>query len=358
MSKGYFTVAALTAFVMTIVVATTAAQEDGDGLRTWTSAAGVSLKAEFVSYEDGIVSVKTEDGKLMKIRVTELSKEDQEYVKKTVGAEAAPATPPKPGPKVLPLLEGETWSEVLRHGRAQQKPRTRWMHASVSKTDYEAWVAEDGSLYIQPRINPVEGQYQRPLRARVGTYFHPNKQGGYEWRKFVRFIDPPQPVRNPREVTLTMEFETNVIVKVTYTFQSNRVEVAGELSEPDDIEYPTIGRISIGIPPSHIFSDQITVEEGTKQTAHCKLEVERLNGDDQTYDYYESTNLRGSIKAVEIEGHWRGRKIVIEPADRDGRPWIHNYAGKPPFAGYGVYSQCHASEDSPKEIPGLEITVR
>ena len=50
---------------------------EDESIRVWTSARGSKIKAALVSYKNGIVKLKKEDGSLVKIRLEMLSKPDQ-----------------------------------------------------------------------------------------------------------------------------------------------------------------------------------------------------------------------------------------------------------------------------------------
>ncbi len=58
-------------------------------LREWTSSAGSTLKAEFVRTISDKVILKKEDGKEMTVKLSQLSKEDQEYINSLGGKSAA-----------------------------------------------------------------------------------------------------------------------------------------------------------------------------------------------------------------------------------------------------------------------------
>ena len=54
---------------------------DGAELRTWTSKSGkFTVKAEFLSFSEGVVNLQRADGKNIKVPLAKLSKKDQNYV--------------------------------------------------------------------------------------------------------------------------------------------------------------------------------------------------------------------------------------------------------------------------------------
>ena len=60
----------------------------GSLLRTWTSREGSKFEASMFKIQNGAVSLKRENGKMLKLRLDQLSKEDQAYVKNSPFAES------------------------------------------------------------------------------------------------------------------------------------------------------------------------------------------------------------------------------------------------------------------------------
>ena len=61
-----------------------AEKQKGDraGMRSWTSAVGTSIEAEFVSYVNGKVKLKKADGKTIELPIEKLSAADQQFIRK------------------------------------------------------------------------------------------------------------------------------------------------------------------------------------------------------------------------------------------------------------------------------------
>ena len=72
-------------------------------LRTWTAVNGKEVEAEFVSNNDGQVSLKMKTGKIFKVPLNKLSKADQEFLK----AKSSPKEPTKEETPVNPNLKYE-----------------------------------------------------------------------------------------------------------------------------------------------------------------------------------------------------------------------------------------------------------
>ena len=60
--------------------------------RTWTDFRGKSIEADFVSYEYGMVTLKTLEGNTLKISLSKLSKDDQAFVKEISAEKSDPKT--------------------------------------------------------------------------------------------------------------------------------------------------------------------------------------------------------------------------------------------------------------------------
>lgn len=66
--------------------------------RTWTSAAGQKVEAEFVKVEGDNVVMRLADGRTSSFPIARLSEADQAFVKQQAGAPPAPETKPAPPP--------------------------------------------------------------------------------------------------------------------------------------------------------------------------------------------------------------------------------------------------------------------
>ncbi len=91
-----------TAALLLVAISTTA--------DTWTSTAGSTIEAEFVTMERGLVHLRTADGKIKKIKKSDLSKEDQLKATQLSSPFAAKkaaevaAAPPKASDAILELF--------------------------------------------------------------------------------------------------------------------------------------------------------------------------------------------------------------------------------------------------------------
>ena len=83
-------------------------------LRTWTAVNGKEVEAEFVSNNDGQVSLKMKTGKTFKVPINKLSKADQNFLKaKSSSAKPVPAEPPSEKPSDTPKSLSEADVERL-----------------------------------------------------------------------------------------------------------------------------------------------------------------------------------------------------------------------------------------------------
>ncbi|MCK4563413.1 MAG: redoxin domain-containing protein [Verrucomicrobia bacterium] len=102
-----------TAVLLLVAISTTA--------DTWTSTAGSTIEAEFVKEKQGLVYLRTADGKIKKIKKSDLSKEDQLKVTRLASPFAAKkaaeaATAPPKAPDAIYKLFGDE----LRNNRKKK----------------------------------------------------------------------------------------------------------------------------------------------------------------------------------------------------------------------------------------------
>lgn len=65
------------ALLLLILLSTTIAKAE---VRDWTSDVGTNTTAEFISFQNGAVTLRTTDGRMLDVPLERLSQEDQDYV--------------------------------------------------------------------------------------------------------------------------------------------------------------------------------------------------------------------------------------------------------------------------------------
>lgn len=97
---------------------------------TWTSIVGSKIEAEFVKTERGIVYLKTADGKVRKIKMADLSKEDQQKAKQLASPfKGTKADEKKAAPKADKAMY-ELFGKELRN-RKKEKVSVDTLHGKV-----------------------------------------------------------------------------------------------------------------------------------------------------------------------------------------------------------------------------------
>ncbi len=134
-------------------------------LRTWTAVNGKKVEAEFVSNNDGQISLKMKTGKVFKVPLNKLSKADQDFI-------AAKSSPPEPAKGEAPVNSNSKQSEEVL-------------------IDSDLWyVVEDGTVkIIQNRSGGLLGNPGTRLPEKIDgkpvTSIGPKAYAGTDQRVFI-----------------------------------------------------------------------------------------------------------------------------------------------------------------------------
>ena len=120
----------------------------GAELRTWTSKADkFTIKAELLSFDQEVVSLRRDDGKTIKVPLAKLSKEDQEYV----------LDQPKPKAEPVAAREEKSVAELEKLGAIFfQHPQGEIVEVDLSnKKDLtDAYQGADQARESRPLLQP------------------------------------------------------------------------------------------------------------------------------------------------------------------------------------------------------------
>ena len=134
-------------------------------LRTWTAVNGKKVEAEFVSNNNGQISLKMKTGKVFKVPLNKLSKADQDFI-------AAKSSPPEPAKGEAPVNSNSKQSEEVL-------------------IDSDLWyVVEDGTVkIIQNRSGGLLGNPGTRLPEKIDgkpvTSIGPKAYAGTAQRVFI-----------------------------------------------------------------------------------------------------------------------------------------------------------------------------
>lgn len=301
-----------------------AATSSGE-MRTWTSAAGVEVKAQYLGMDAANVLLETEDGTKLSIHQRELSAPDQEWAQqKQAEEEAAEAAK---GPR-LPVLRGGPGN-----GR----------YAFYQCAQFDAYVDTVGRLSVQPKQNgqslgaPIVFSHV-VLYQKVDGEFHIQTVNGY------RNVSPP--ALNPKTLSFvaTTDSSETVPFKVEYTFADNKISVVTEIVSSRKPSLPCMVRVNSKFPPSYHIGKTMDLNEIKRAVSGASLTHERKGEAATVQNFYDSIRLGAVVDQVAIKGPWGPLTVYLESDNRrDGNTTrIYNYSGNPLYDGYALLRQVEA----------------
>lgn len=344
-------------------------------VRTWRSATGAKLQAEFLGVADGKVTLETPAGKVLRIDLSKLSHPDQQFIKQLTGVEATapeskggevPASGSKSGSagpvasvasedaKSLPYIEGEDWIQIWDGTRKIRggKGITRQSHAIYEGRKYRAVIDERGVLSVQMMNNGEKVGY--PMRMghycwKLGTdgkYLKDDDGKGVAHRPVEKFIDPPAPSRNPDKVHLKGVREDNVHWELVYEFSPDYLTAQSWVKDPGSISHASYYWQNFTLAPSHEFDRTTSIAEQKRATANCKVTADLRGEGSESFGYTSSQSLSKLINSAKVAGHYAPLTVSFDVAESDKWAHLRGYPGQPLYNGYNVRGQMHAGADS------------
>ena len=215
-----------------------AAPKKPDGLRTWKAANGDTIEAFYEDKEGDLISLKMTDGKIIKIRTANLSRDDQQWILANKGPGTGAIYNP-PSPSHLPSYADGKW---------------KGMHAVYEHARFDALMNDRGHITVYPKENGK--RVGKSMTFGLGCYYHntlftPARHTG---RPIKEFHTPPKPQKQPKEVVLSGLLEDKVPFDVVFKFKDNKIEARGWIKDPPDIRDRTRFRIGVTVPASHDLS--------------------------------------------------------------------------------------------------------
>ena len=290
--------------------------------RTWTSVSGKSLEAEYVSLEYGKVKLRTSDGAFVSINARALSAGDQAWIKEEEARRNAPAEIRSPAqPYELPVFKGGEWDGY---------------HAVYTARNFDACMNVRGEILVHPKENG--DRIGKHMLLYVDCYYR-DEDKGYHAIPITAYEDCPDPVKQPRTLTLAGVLRRDVPFSVTYEFSEEGIKAYGACRDTREIVQPTAYRLRVKVPASHRYEDFATVEERNEALEEWKVVTSPIEGKRRTFGYGDSlTSMGGKNKQVTIDAPLYGtRKICFTTGNyKDANLAPSIYSGKSLWQGFSV----------------------
>ena len=150
------------------------AQESKSPMRTWTSSVGTKVEAELLSLTGDQVSLKTKEGKILRLHLHKLSKADQKLLSEMDSRDAKAPTLDR---VTLPLSEADLerlLKQAVDVGSLQS--RGGFFFLGSSTKPYSGWAKR---LYPSGELDTLK-QFQRGQQNGLEIGWHKNGQKSYE----------------------------------------------------------------------------------------------------------------------------------------------------------------------------------
>lgn len=304
--------------------------------RTWTSISGAEIEADFVEETWGQVTLRKEDGTEIRIRLAQLSPEDQTYIRSGKAGEEA-ASEGKDGEKNA--------GKVLL---PPMPPPNQAYHAIVTKPTYTAKLKRNGHLIIEPTARkPSEAPpHSVPVKTltlkREGIrYTIPRSQTKSGRPKTVpraiqEIQSSIQPGANPREILMGGSAVDGVEFEHEISFENDEICWSMKLDDPPSIEYPSRWSWGIRTPRTHKFGKEVELPEQKEATEGFYIEVKGRK--DFEHPFWKS--MRRSVSGVDrliLHGMFPDVLVEIDAQGDRSRFRVRPlYTGQPLFPGIRV----------------------
>ena len=147
-------------------------------MRTWTSADGRTLQAEFVSFDGTTVTVKDPTGRRMSFNKAKLSQGDLDYIKDVAPAVAAPLGAVKPGKVSNPAKDAKI-------DASQFKPAGKF---EIPQATFDVLETPHFKIMHSPKAKPAELAELAERLWLDTAFFHPTFSQKFTQRKQAIFL--------------------------------------------------------------------------------------------------------------------------------------------------------------------------
>jgi hypothetical protein len=328
-------VALIASYILFLSITTLAATTDNkQEIRTWTSAKGDKIQAKFINIKSGNVTLKAENGKFMKIKLSNLSTADQTIIKKLSPHTATPA-------------EDTTGTGAITTASPTQLATFsdgKWKKYNTVFTSpkYDAAMDQDMNitLYFKDKDNPV-GQ---TVFLRWGTIFMEGPARKSVWCKVSELKTIPEPAIITRTTTIELdaELDHNINLKLTYVFSTKGISITGKIKEPKNRNNPSGLIYAVEFKPIKSIKKEMSYQEMKSALTGYFLLTINKDGKKGKLPFWENLNP-GPVREVTTVGPWGPRKVTVKtPMEKKKKTRQSNcgilsiYTGTRPHNGYRI----------------------
>lgn len=333
--------------------------------RTWTSAGGSDVVAEYVGRDGDMISLKTEDGKTVKIAVKDLSAADRALFADPA-EEEADKKKSRGGDKGRKRLKDMDPAERYMFKRKRQLYRLYTkdrsdapflpalrndVYMTWNRKTYDAEMDTMGALWVL--LKDSEGSYiHLPIHLFDFGASYRNEENHYYHRAIAEFTEHSEPAENPDTITMKGILEDQPAFTVTYEFGDDYISARAQVTDPSSIKYPTDFHLGTKIPPTIADSAGMEPEEMKAEVNGMSVTVDPNSGSTLVMPYWKSSSRQPDLKEVKIAGHYDPYTLTFRYENVSGNRLEYNvYLGTPPFSGYGV------NMDTSADCDGAKVTL-
>ena len=255
--------------------------------RQWTSTAGSKMEASVVNLDvdQGMVKLKTVNGREMNISMKLLVEADRELLKQWHTAQASK----KEGTGTVTEAQAGKLS-VFRDGK------WRGYNTVYEGPLYDAGLNSQGYLIIFPK-NEAGARVGKHLTAGLYCYYTQKGIGRHTRREVISFETSPQPVvsSNPLEVRLQGKFADDVAFDVEFECEDDKVSVEGGIKDPPGIKFPSRYSSRIHVPAIYNPGPDDNPDEIKGKFADYSVSV-RTDEGTETHPYHIPLKSKHQVK--------------------------------------------------------------
>ncbi len=303
-------------------------------LRSWTSASGSVIEAEYVELKYGRVSLRTKAGKLLAIPLRSLSAEDRTWIKAAeIKRNAPPGIKAPAKSNALPTFDGGDMDGY---------------HAVYTSRNYDACMTVGGTVEVYPKERGK--RVGKAIYMRLACYYH-HKIHGYSTRPVTSYLNPQPPVKQPSQITLRGLLADDVKFGVTYEFSEKGIKGYGYFEDPPDIKFPTMFRINAWLKASHKFANDVSLAEIQELLKDWRVVISPIEGKRRSFTYWESVQGMGlrSKKVVVDAPAFGSREISFTAGNPEKACLVPQiYSGYSPYQGYSVQLKSYGDNSKSK----------